>query len=794
MSSFTKSVEIARESDITYVIKRNGTKEPVNFDKITLRIQKIIDEGNLNCNATLVAQKVIAGMGNSMYTSELDKHSADISCFLVKKHPDYEKLAAMISISNLHKMTSGSFLEVIEKLKNNVYYGESAPLVNDRLYKIVQENHEKIQSVIDYSRDYLYGYFGYKTLEEKYIIKINGVHVERPQDMLMRVALGIHYEDLDNVFETYRLMSQHFFTHATPTLFNAGTLKPQMASCFLLAMKDDSLEGIYATLTDSAMISKGAGGLGIHISNIRASESYIKGTNGKSNGVVPMIKVFNETARYVDQGGGKRKGSFAIYLEPWHADFENFIDMAKLHGNPDLIAKDVFYAAWIPDLFMKRVRNDEMWSFFCPMKAPGLADVYGEEFEKLYEKYENEKLYNRQIEARTLWIHLLTNQIENGKLYVMFKDACNEKSNQKNLGTIKSSNLCTEIVQYTDKNETAVCNLASISLPNFVDNDLFDHEMLRKVVQQITYNLNKVIDENHYPIKEAKVSNERHRPIGIGVQGLANVFISLKLQYESKEALDLNNQIFETIYFAAIEKSCEMAQKDGYYESFPGSPISQGKFQFDLCMDRGEKVELSGRWDWESLRKDVIKYGVRNSLVTALMPTASTAQILGNNESFEPFVSNMYVREVSSGSFVYFNKHLIKELVERGMWNEATYNQLVQDGGSIENLDLDESTKALYKTVWDMKLKPLVDMASGRGAFIDQSQSMNIWITRENEKDVRILHSYHMYAWEKGLKTSTYYCHTRTVGQATKFVVSNVKTPVDIVCSRDNKDCLMCSS
>jgi ribonucleoside-diphosphate reductase alpha chain len=750
------------------VIKRDGRRESVRFDKITARIEKLsYSLARDYVQPVEVAKKVITGIYDGVTTVELDNLAAETAATMAIKHPDYAILAARIAISNLHKTTSKVFSKTMKELYEYIdpKTGDKAGLISDETHAAIQKNAAVLDSSIIYDRDYNYDYFGFKTLERSYLLKMDGKVVERPQHMLMRVAVGIHGEDVEKVLETYELLSGKWFTHATPTLFNAGTPKPQLSSCFLLTMQDDSIEGIYDTLKQCAKISQSAGGIGLSIHNIRATGSYIKGTNGTSNGIIPMLKVFNDTARYVDQGGGKRKGAFAVYLEPWHADIFEFLDLKKNHGKEELRARDLFYAMWLSDLFMKRVENDDTWSLFCPNEAPGLHEVYGEEFEQLYEKYELEGRARKVIKAQDLWFKILESQIETGTPYMLYKDAANEKSNQKNLGTIKSSNLCTEIMEYTSKDEVAVCNLASIALPKFVIDGKFDHQKLFEVTQVVTRNLNRIIDINYYPVIEAQNSNLRHRPIGIGVQGLADTFMMLRMPFDSDEAKGLNKDIFETIYFASMTASMELAQKEGAYESYPGSPISEGTFQFDMW---GVTPE-SGRWDWEALRKDVKKHGVRNSLLLAPMPTASTSQILGNNECFEPYTSNIYTRRVLSGEFVVVNKHLLNDLVELNLWSGEMENRIKAANGSVQNIpEIPQNLKDIYKTVWEIKQKNIVDMAADRGAFICQSQSLNIHM--ENPTFGKLT-SMHFYAWKKGLKTGTYYLRTKAAAKAIQFTV-----------------------
>ncbi|NNE03416.1 MAG: ribonucleoside-diphosphate reductase subunit alpha, partial [Eudoraea sp.] len=719
------------------------------------------------------SMRVIEGLYDGVTTSELDNLAAEIAATLTTAHPDYAKLAARISVSNLHKNTKKSFSETMKDLYEyvNPRTGKKAPLLSDEVYKVITENADKLDSTIIYNRDFGYDYFGFKTLERSYLLKLNGKIAERPQHMLMRVSIGIHLNDLDSAMETYELMSKKFFTHATPTLFNSGTPKPQMSSCFLLAMKDDSIDGIYDTLKQTAKISQSAGGIGLSIHNVRATGSYIAGTNGTSNGIVPMLKVFNDTARYVDQGGGKRKGSFAVYVEPWHADIFDFLDLKKNHGKEEMRARDLFYAMWIPDLFMKRVEADGEWTLMCPNECTGLFTNHSEAFEELYTKYEAEGKGRKTIKARELWEKILESQIETGTPYMLFKDAANRKSNQKNLGTIRSSNLCTEIMEYTSPDEIAVCNLASIALPMFVKNGSFDHKELFRVTKRVTKNLNKVIDRNYYPVKEAENSNMRHRPIGLGVQGLADAFIMLRLPFTSDEAKKLNQEIFETLYFAAVTASMEEAKIEGPYSSYKGSPMSEGDFQHNLWGIKDD--ELSGRWDWEKLRKNVLKNGVRNSLLVAPMPTASTSQILGNNECFEPYTSNIYTRRVLSGEFIVVNKHLLEDLVALGLWNENLKQELMRANGSVQGIDgIPEDIKELYKTVWELSMKDIIDMSRHRGYFIDQSQSLNLFM--ENASYPKLT-SMHFYAWKSGLKTGMYYLRTKAAVDAIKFTLDNTK-------------------
>ncbi len=756
-----------------YVVKRDGRKEPVMFDKITARIRKLCYGLSDLVDPVKVAMRVIEGLYDGVTTSELDNLAAEIAATLTTAHPDYAKLAARISVSNLHKNTKKSFSETMKDLYEyvNPRTGKDAPLLSDEVYEVIAANADKLDSTIIYNRDFGYDYFGFKTLERSYLLKLNGRIAERPQHMLMRVAVGIHLDDLESAIETYELMSKKYFTHATPTLFNSGTPKPQMSSCFLLAMKEDSIDGIYDTLKQTAKISQSAGGIGLSIHNIRATGSYIAGTNGTSNGIVPMLRVFNDTARYVDQGGGKRKGSFAIYVEPWHADIFDFLELKKNHGKEEMRARDLFYAMWIPDLFMKRVEADGEWTLMCPNECPGLYTSHSEEFEELYTRYEAEGKGRKTIRARDLWEKVLESQIETGTPYMLYKDAANRKSNQKNLGTIRSSNLCTEILEYTSPDEVAVCNLASIALPMFVKNGTFDHKELFKVTKRVTKNLNRVIDRNYYPVKEAENSNMRHRPIGLGVQGLADTFILMRLPFTSDRAKKLNQEIFETLYYAAVTASMEEAKKEGAYSSYKGSPISNGEFQHNLWGIKDE--ELSGRWDWGKLRKNVKQHGVRNSLLVAPMPTASTSQILGNNECFEPYTSNIYTRRVLSGEFIVVNKHLLEDLVKLGLWNEELKQELMRANGSIQHIDLiPNEIKQLYKTVWELSMKDIIDMSRQRGYFIDQSQSLNLFMENANYAK---LTSMHFYAWKSGLKTGMYYLRTKAAVDAIKFTLDNTK-------------------
>ena len=825
------------------VLKRDGRKQKVQFDKITSRISSLRYELSQNIDPTKISLKVISGMYDNVTTSELDELAAQQAISLITEHPDYGILASRLVVSSLHKNTDKKFSDVINKLYNYIDNDREVHLVSKELYDIVQQNKDKIDNEIVHNRDYSFDYFGIKTLERAYLLKINGKIVERPQHMYMRVAIGIHGNNLDSVFKTYELLSNKFYIHATPTLFNAGTPRQQLSSCFLLAMQEDSVEGIYNTLKDCAKISKWAGGIGLHIHNIRGTGSLIKGTNGISNGIKPMLRVFNNTARYIDQGGGKRNGSIAMYIEPWHTDIYDFLDMRKNHGDEESRARDLFYALWIPDLFMKRVKNNEMWSLFCPNITKGLADVWGDEFEELYEKYEHEKKYTKQVKAQELWFSILISQIETGTPYMLYKDTCNRKSNQKNLGIIKSSNLCTEIIEYTSKDETAVCNLASISLPNFIKYTKFnnlkvysksncnnctkiklflkimgisyeeiilekmkdriklyescekevetmpqvfdgeehiggledtleyvrpqmDYDKLCEVAEYITENLNKVIDVNFYPIESARKSNMAHRPIGIGVQGLADVFCIMKIAFNSVEAKKINRDIFETIYYGALKKSMELSKRDGPYSSFKGSPTSEGILQYDMW-----GVKPSDRWNWEELKNNINKNGLRNSLLLAPMPTASTAQIMGNNECFEAYTSNIYTRKTLAGNFVIINRHLLNDLCTLEIWNDELKNEIIKNNGSIQSISsIPQDIKDIYKTVWEIKQKDILDMAVDRGAFIDQSQSLNIFM---KDPDYQKLTSMHFYGWENGLKTGMYYLRTQAAAQAIQFTVDN---------------------
>ena len=792
------------------VVNRKGEREDVRFDAILEKLasltygldEKWIDPAHLT-------KLTIEGLYDGVSTRELDQLAAETAASLASHHPDYSKLAARICVDDLHRSTKSTFSEVVTDLREFIdpESGAHAPLISEEVYKVIQDNKAILDEHIDYGRDFNYDYFGFKTLERSYLLKLNGQVAERPQHMLMRVSVGIHHGDIEKALHTYDLMSQGYFTHATPTLFNSGTPTPQMSSCFLLTMQDDSLVGIYDTLKQCALISKSAGGIGLSIHHVRSKGSYIKGTNGESNGIVPMLRVFNDTARYVDQGGGKRKGSIAIYLEPWHPDILAFLDLRKNHGKEELRARDLFYALWTPDLFMERVQNNADWSFFCPNECPGLQDAYGEDFKKLFESYEAQGLARETLPARTVWDKVVESQIETGTPYMLYKDAANTKSNQKNLGTIRSSNLCTEIMEYTAKDEVAVCNLASIALPRFVkqDSNEFDFQTLYDVTYHVTGNLNRVIDVNYYPVEEARNSNMRHRPIGLGVQGLADTFAMLGMNFESDEAKKLNKEIFETIYYASCTASKDQAIIEGPYSTFKGSPASEGILQFDLW----NMNEHSGMWDWDSLKAEIIEHGMRNSLLLAPMPTASTSQILGNNECFEAFTSNLYVRRTLSGEFIVPNKHLIKDLISQGLWSLEMKDEILRHKGSIQNIvGIPQRLKDLYKTTWEIKQKNVIDMAADRGAYIDQSQSMNIHMIDANPAKVT---SMHFYGWKKGLKTGMYYLRTKAAVDAIQFTVEQKKaedqtvsgladraevTSLEaIACSLDTPDdCLSCGS
>ena len=792
------------------VVNRKGEREDVRFDAILEKLSRLTNGLDTTwVDAANLTKLTIEGLYDGVTTRELDQLAAETAASLASHHPDYSKLAARICVDDLHRSTKESFSEVITDLREFIdpESGEHAPLISQEVYDIIMANKTTLDNYVDYDRDFNYDYFGFKTLERSYLLKLNGEVAERPQHMLMRVAVGIHHDNIEKALETYDLMSQGFFTHATPTLFNSGTPTPQMSSCFLLTMQDDSLVGIYDTLKQCALISKSAGGIGLSIHHIRSKGSYIKGTNGESNGIVPMLRVFNDTARYVDQGGGKRKGSIAIYLEPWHPDIIQFLDLRKNHGKEELRARDLFYALWTPDLFMERVEQNADWSFFCPNECPGLQDAYGEEFKQLYESYEAQGLARETVPARTVWDKVVEAQIETGTPYMLYKDSANMKSNQKNLGTIRSSNLCTEIMEYTSKDEVAVCNLASIALPRFVNQESkqFDFQKLYDVTYHVTGNLNRVIDVNYYPVEEARNSNMRHRPIGLGVQGLADTFAMLGMAFESDEAKALNKEIFETIYFASCTASKDAAIVEGPYSSFKGSPASQGILQFDLW----NMNEHSGRWDWESLKGEIVEHGMRNSLLLAPMPTASTSQILGNNECFEAFTSNLYVRRTLSGEFVVTNKHLIKDLIDLGLWSLEMKDEILRHKGSIQAIaGIPDHIKELYKTTWEIKQKNVIDMAADRGAYIDQSQSMNIHMIDANPAKVT---SMHFYGWRKGLKTGMYYLRTKAAADAIQFTVEQKKaqdqtvsgladraevSSMDaIACSLDSPDdCLSCGA
>ncbi|XP_013142738.1 PREDICTED: ribonucleoside-diphosphate reductase large subunit [Papilio polytes] len=788
-----------------YVYKRGGRMEEVHIDKITSRIKKLCYGLNMDfVDPVSITLKVISGIYSGVTTVELDNLAAETAATMTTDHPDYAVLAARLAISNLHKETKKHFSDVMTDLYNivNPHTKKRSPMISDFHYKIIMNNKERLDSAIVYDRDFKYNYFGFKTLERSYLLKINNKIAERPQHMLMRVSIGIHGEDIDSAIETYNLLSEKYFTHASPTLFSAATPRPQLSSCFLIAMKDDSIEGIYDTLKQCALISKSAGGIGLHVHCIRAKGTYIAGTNGVSNGLVPMLRVYNNTARYVDQGGNKRPGAFAIYLEPWHSDVFEFLDLKKNTGKEEVRARELFYALWIPDLFMKRVEKDEMWSLMCPHDCPGLADCWGEEFEALYGQYEEEKRFVKQVRAQELWKAIIEAQVETGTPYMLYKDSCNRKSNQKNLGTIKCSNLCTEIVEYTSADEVAVCNLASIALNRFVNEDkTYNFTKLREVTKIITQNLNKIIDVNFYPVPEAKNSNMRHRPIGIGVQGLADTFVLMRIPYESDKAIKLNQQIFETIYYGALEASCELAQREGVYSTYEGSPASQGILQYDMW----DKTP-SDLWDWSVLKEKIAKHGLRNSLLLAPMPTASTAQILGNNESFEPFTSNIYQRRVLSGEFQVVNHHLLRDLTQADLWDDDMKNLIIHNNGSIQNIErIPKDIRELYKTVWEISVKTTIKMAADRGAFIDQSQSFNIHVAEPNYGK---LTSIHFYAWKMGLKTGMYYLRIKPAANAIQFTVDKSKvrgnnggTENDdknmsmIACSLRNKDdCLSCGS
>lgn len=777
------------------VIKRNGESEIVSFDKILRRIKKLGVEVGIKLNYTMLGMKVIDQLYDNISTTKIDELAAEQCAVMSSQHPDYGTLAGRIVVSNHQKNTSSDFYSVTSNLYHKDNENGWQGILNHNYWQVVEKNHEEISEMIDYERDYLIDYFGFKTLERSYLLKMNGVVVERPQHLWMRVAIAIHGNNMTRVRETYDLMSQKYFTHATPTLFNAGTHRQQMSSCYLIAMEEDSLDGIFNTLHDCARISKWAGGIGLHIHNIRANKTLIKSTNGLSNGIVPMLKVFNDTARFINQGG-KRNGSIAIYMEPWHADIEDFLEMKKNHGDDEMRARDLFYGLWIPDLFMEKVERDEEWCLFCPSKCPGLSDVYGKSFKEMYNLFEDRGLYNKRVKARELWYMILDAQMETGTPYLLYKDACNSKSNQKNVGVIKSSNLCTEIVEFSDNQETAVCNLASIALPAFVDKETkkFNYEKLHEVTKVVARNLNKIIDFNFYPTEKTERSNNRHRPIGIGVQGLADTFILMDIAFHSDIAKEINKNIFETMYHGSIESSYELAKEYGAYSSFAGSPLSDGKFQFDLW-----NVTPSDRYDWEDLRKRVVEQGVRNSLLIAPMPTASTSQILGYNECFEPFTSNLYSRRTLAGEFVVANKYLMKELIDLGLWNESIKNNIIANKGSVQQLTmLPEHIREKYKIVWEIPMRHVIDMATDRGAFICQSQSMNLWV---EEPTYKTLTSMHFYSWKQGLKTGIYYLRRKAKHHAQQFTIEPTRTRSETSGSQnDSSDkekeevCEMCSA
>jgi ribonucleoside-diphosphate reductase alpha chain len=776
------------------VKKRNGSFEIIAFDKILNRVKNLGKSANItSINYASLIIKVIDQLYDGIPTTKIDELTAEQCAALSTQHPDYITLASYIATSNNHKNTDASFYKVMTKLyKNKDNQKRSSPLISETTMSVITKYKDELENMVVHQRDFLIEYFGYKTLEYSYLLKINGQVVERPQYMWLRVSVGIHGDNIEKIKETYDLMSQKYFTHATPTLFNSGTLRPQLSSCYLIAMEDDSLGGIFNTLSDCAHISKWAGGIGLHIHNIRARGSLIRGTNGASTGIVPMLRVFNSTARYVDQGG-RRNGSFAIYLEPWHADIRDFLELKKNHGDEEVKARDLFYALWIPDLFMKKIKENEDWCLFCPDECPGLSDVYGDAFETLYHKYESEGREKCKLKARDLWFKILDSQMETGTPYLLYKDACNKKSNQQNVGTIKSSNLCTEIIQYSDDKETAVCNLASIALNKFVTaNKTFDFDLLHSVAKSVTYNLNQVIDVNYYPTEKTRTSNMRHRPIGIGVQGLADTFMMMDFVFNSSEAKQLNTNIFETIYHAALETSVELSKLHGPYESFKGSPASKGVLQFDMW-----NVEPgNSRYNWTEMKASVVKYGIRNSLLLAPMPTASTSQILGNNEAFEPITSNIYTRRTLAGEFIVINKYLMRELIDMGLWTDALKNNIIANRGSVQHLtNLSEHMRNKYKTVWELPMKDLIDMSADRAAFICQSQSLNLWM---EEPSYGPLTSMHFYAWTKGLKTGLYYLRRKPKHQAQQFTIEpdkiqngTTETPSD---KEDFEICTMCSS
>ena len=804
------------------VLKRNEVYEDVSFDKVLRRLKKLSND--LNINVSELAQKVCSRIYDGVKTCELDELAAYLCSSMSIDNPDYSILASRIIVSNHHKNTSPSFSETIKILYDNKdINGYQSPLISEELYEIVNKNKEKLNNYIDYQRDYLFDYFGFKTLERAYLIKIDKKVIERPQHLWMRVSIGIHGNDIKDVLETYDLMSKKYFTHATPTLFNSGTKRPQLSSCFLCSINDDSVTGIYESLKEMALISKYAGGIGIHIHQIRSKGSHIRGTNGTSNGIIPMLRVFNNTARYIDQAG-KRLGSIAVYLETWHSDIEAFLELKKNHGSEEERCRDLFLALWVSDLFMERVKNNKKWSLMCPDQCRGLSDLYGDDFNSLYEKYEKEGKYIKQINAQDLWFKILEAQIEQGVPYILYKDAANKKSNQQNLGTIKSSNLCAEVLIYSSPEETGVCNLASICIPSYIEDNVFNFQKLHDIVKTITKNLNKVIDINFYPVEKARVSNLKHRPIGIGVQGLADVFMIMKYPFESKEAAKLNNEIFETIYHAAVEASMELSKKrrgiidniinnpsndnnddinkyineyereiidknyKGAYSSYEGSPISQGKFQFDLW---GEKP--TDRYDWDKLREDIKEYGVRNSLLISPMPTASTSQIMGFNESFEPITNNIFQRKTLSGEFIIINKYLIRDLISKGLWNKNMKDTIILNEGSIQNIpEISKDLKELYKTSWEIKQRVIIDMSADRGKYICQTQSLNIFM---EDPDFQKLSSMHFYGHSKGLKTGSYYLRTKPKAKTQQFTIDPEFAKKKIKCIEDNGDtCVLCSS
>ena len=809
MSSLSDNSRTAvNMDDEMYVTKRSGKLEIVSFDKILNRIKNIGTEANIKINYTSLVMKVIDQLYNNISTTQIDELSAEQCASMSSIHPDYNVLAGRIVVSNHQKNTSSSFSDTMKQLylyKDK--HGKHSPLVSEDLYQVVLQYDEppngvdslfttnKLDNIIDYTRDFLIDYFGFKTLERAYLMRINKKIVERIQHMWLRVAIGIHGDNFHRICETYELMSQKYFTHATPTIFNAGTPHPQLSSCYLLAMESDSIEGIYNTLKDCALISKWAGGIGLHIHNVRAGGSHIRGTNGESNGIVPMLRVFNNTAKYVDQGGGKRNGSFAIYLEPWHADIEKFLDMRKNHGDEDLKARDLFYALWTPDLFMERVKANGEWTLMCPDECPGLSDVYGEDFEKLYTFYEKSGRGRQTVKARDLWFRVLDAQMETGTPYLLYKDAVNKKCNQKNLGTIKSSNLCCEITEYSDEDETAVCNLASIALPAFVKDaadgsgkKVFDYEQLHSVTRTVTYNLNRIIDVNFYPTEKTRRSNKRHRPIGIGVQGLADVFMLLNTNFTSDEARLINKRIFETMYHSALTESCNIAKTEGTYETFEGSPASQGILQFDMWNVNPSETEQ--RYDWNELKEDVQMYGIRNSLLIAPMPTASTSQILGYNECIEPITSNIYNRRTIAGEFILTNKYLMNDLIKLDLWNEKMKNMIIANNGSVQHIDIiPAEIREKYKTVWELPMRSIIDMAADRGAFICQSQSLNLWLEDPNYNN---LTSMHFHSWGKGLKTGMYYLRRRARHQAQQFTIEPEKKQT--TATEEDEVCEMCSA